>query len=397
MMNELRDFHIQDLITKFFGIASEMVLVLQLTPAGVLVPYLEITQSKRKQTYFLKRKPQKVTEDNYKDLLIPGDMAPNPIEELAVLEEDAYVPILSNPKNHVGWPEVVRKDVKKQVYDLRSLIWQVKGKITGQTLLPMPMGIEEILDQQFNSKLESPKLLQVKNNIEEIVIKWATQINEILNVEFSKFSTNEKEIPVSELVYWNMRLKNMESLYYQLKDPKVRQMDLFLEKMESPYSVYFKNLVKNVTASLLETRDINLYLKPLEMYFNEIENVEFRDIIWKLKLLFHCVCLMWSNSKYYSMERIIALLREISNLLISQAVKHINPSTLFEGDIEDNKAKIAEVIPTLNSYQELFRSYKEKVETYFKSQEPILWTFHEKLVFERIHMFEKRLKEIEVC
>lgn len=78
-------------------------------------------------------------------------------------------------------------------------------------------------------------------------------------------------------------------------------------------------------------------------------------------------------------------------------MKHINPSTLFEGDIEDNKAKIAEVIPMLNNYQELFRSYKEKVETYFKSQEPILWTFHEKLVFERIHMFEKRLKEIEVC
>lgn len=33
---------------------------------------------------------------------------------------------MSNPKNHVGWPEVVRKDVKKQVYDLRSLIWQVR-------------------------------------------------------------------------------------------------------------------------------------------------------------------------------------------------------------------------------------------------------------------------------
>ncbi|CAD1473270.1 unnamed protein product, partial [Heterotrigona itama] len=156
----------KDVITKFFGTASEMVLVLQLTPAGLLVPYLEITQSKRKQTYFLKREPQMVTEHNYKDLLIPGDMAPNPIEELAVLVEDAYVPILSNPKNHVGWPEIVRKDVKKQVYDLRSLIWQVKGKITGQTLLPMPMGIEEIINQQL--RLDSPKLLQLKNNIEEI-------------------------------------------------------------------------------------------------------------------------------------------------------------------------------------------------------------------------------------
>lgn len=83
------------------------------------------------------------------------------------------------------------------------------------------------------------------------------------------------------------------------------------------YYLCSNDLCSNLSA-LLETRDINLYLKPLEMYFNEIENVEFRDIIWKLKLLFHCVCLMWSNSKYYSMERIIALLREISNLLISQ-------------------------------------------------------------------------------
>ena len=69
-----------------------MVLVLQLTPVGLLVPYLEITQSKRKQTYFLKREPQMVTEHNYKDLLIPGDMAPNPIEELAVLVEDVSSP-----------------------------------------------------------------------------------------------------------------------------------------------------------------------------------------------------------------------------------------------------------------------------------------------------------------
>ncbi|XP_076749597.1 dynein beta chain, ciliary-like [Xylocopa sonorina] len=392
----LSNVEFKEMITRFFGVPSEMILVLQLTPAGLLVPYLEITQSKRKQTYFMKRRPQTVTEDNYKDLLIPGDMAPNPIEELAVLVEDAYVPILSNPKNHVGWPEIVRKDVKKQVYNLRSLIWQVKGKITGQTLLPMPMGIEEIINQQFNnSKIDASKQLQLKSNIEEIIIKWATQINEILNEEVRKFSKNGKQQPISELDYWNMRLKNMESLYYQLKDPMILQIDIFLEKMESPYSAYFKNLVKNVAAALLETRNINLYLWPLNSYFQEIESTEFKDILTKLKVLLHCVCLMWSNSKYYSMERIIILLQEISNLLISQAVKYINPATLFSEDIEENKVKIAEVIPCLNNYQEMFRSFKEKIENYFKSQEPALWTFHEKLVLERIYMFEKRLKEIE--
>ena len=59
----------------------------------------------------------------------------------------------------------------------------------------MPMGIEEIINQQL--RLDSPKLLQLKYNIEEIVIKWASQINEILNVEFSILSKNGKEIPVS--------------------------------------------------------------------------------------------------------------------------------------------------------------------------------------------------------
>lgn len=40
----------------------------------------------------------------------------------------------------------------------------------------------------------------------------------------------------------------MESIYFQLKDPKVKQIDLVLEKTQSPYSQYFKNLVNNVTA-----------------------------------------------------------------------------------------------------------------------------------------------------
>ncbi|XP_078034037.1 dynein beta chain, ciliary-like [Augochlora pura] len=331
----------------------------------------------------------------------------------------AYVPILSNPKNHIGWPEVARTDVKKQIYNLRTLIWQVKGKITGQTLLPMPMGIEDIL-QPENLSPTNPKTLELKSNIEKIVIKWATQINEILNEEFTK-KTGPPIPEQSELNYWSMRLNNMESLYQQLKDPRVTSMRTFLEEMESPYSEYFTNLIKHVAASLLETRDINLYLKPLEYNFRDVEACEFKDLSLKLKTLLHCACLMWANSKYYNLERMIALLQEITNLLISQtwekwrnvtlrnipldkaiyyyssqSVKHINPSTLFEADIEEIKARLLEVPPVLENYQDTFRYFKEKVENYFKGpSEPVLWTFHEKLVFDRIHKFEKRLKEVE--
>lgn len=56
----------------------------------------------------------------------------------------------------------------------------------------MPMGIEDLIDENFESKADSTLKLHLKSNIEEIVIKWASQINEILNEELSKRSRGEQ-------------------------------------------------------------------------------------------------------------------------------------------------------------------------------------------------------------
>lgn len=74
---------------KFFDTPSEMILIVQLSPAGVLVPFLEIpTTSRAKASYFVKRSPAKITRENYRDVIIPGDMAPKPIDELSILFEE---------------------------------------------------------------------------------------------------------------------------------------------------------------------------------------------------------------------------------------------------------------------------------------------------------------------
>lgn len=68
---------------------------------------------------------------------------------------------------------------------------------------------------------------------------------------------------------------------------------------------------------MIEARDVYAYLAALEPYLDE--NIEFIDMQPKLKPLLHCVCLVWANSKYYcTSTRIITLLAQISNLLISQ-------------------------------------------------------------------------------
>ncbi|XP_071571876.1 dynein beta chain, ciliary-like [Temnothorax nylanderi] len=184
----------KETVMKFFDTPSEMILIIQLNPAGVLVPFLEIPPTGWvKASYFIKKDPVEITKENYRNVIIPGDMASKPIEELSVLVEEAYVPILSNPKNHKGWPRVIGEDMKKHVYDLRNMICQVKGKMMGQTLLPMPMGIEQIFEAEWKAQQSGGVEvdLPLKSNIETIVTKWCSQIGDTLNEESPR---NDKQL-----------------------------------------------------------------------------------------------------------------------------------------------------------------------------------------------------------
>lgn len=82
----------QDTILRFFETPEETILTVQLSPAGVLTPFLGIPATMRAKTsYFVKRSPVEVTRENYRDVVVPGDMAPKPIEELSVLVEEVAI------------------------------------------------------------------------------------------------------------------------------------------------------------------------------------------------------------------------------------------------------------------------------------------------------------------
>lgn len=77
---------------RFFDTPEEMILTVQLSLAGVLIPFLGISATARTKTsYFVKRSPVEITRENYRDVVVPGDMAPKPIEELSVLVEEVAI------------------------------------------------------------------------------------------------------------------------------------------------------------------------------------------------------------------------------------------------------------------------------------------------------------------
>lgn len=57
---------------------------------------------------------------------------------------------------------------------------QVKGKVNGQTVLPMPVGVELVHDAEKELMKGEEVDLYLKSAIEGVVIKWAQQINDVM-------------------------------------------------------------------------------------------------------------------------------------------------------------------------------------------------------------------------
>lgn len=94
--------------------------------SGLLTPYLTFNPNiKQKYTYFIRTKREDLTMQNFRDVVTFGDMAGKPIDELSVLLEGVFNPLLTFPGNQKSWPRVVAKDVMQHVQDFKNSVEQV--------------------------------------------------------------------------------------------------------------------------------------------------------------------------------------------------------------------------------------------------------------------------------
>eukprot|EP00095_Tigriopus_kingsejongensis_P007513 maker-scaffold103_size370364-snap-gene-1.20 protein:Tk07513 transcript:maker-scaffold103_size370364-snap-gene-1.20-mRNA-1 annotation:"dynein beta ciliary-like" len=111
----------------------------------------------------------------------------------------------------------------------------------------------------------------------------------------------------------------------------------------------------------------------------------------------HCVCIVYANSCFYnSPARIIVLMQETCNLLIEAARKYMDPSSLFQVEVEEALDKVLITLKIFNKFRAAFREFKGKLSEYFKeSNKPKTWDFQEHLVFSRFDSFVDRLNIIK--
>lgn len=77
------------LFTEFFEKPDVLVLVLTLSPAGLIIPCLGFPASlKSKGVYFIKKGPWNISKDAYKSQILYGDISPTPVEQLIAIVEE---------------------------------------------------------------------------------------------------------------------------------------------------------------------------------------------------------------------------------------------------------------------------------------------------------------------
>ncbi|XP_022817840.1 dynein beta chain, ciliary-like [Spodoptera litura] len=389
------------ILFRFFDTPKYEVLVFRLNTAGLLTCTLSFPPlSRSKMVYFLRNVDEKITQANFRQALTIGEMSGNVLNDLTVLADEVIGPLLCNPENQRGWPRIVQNDMRRHVNELRNLMYQLKGEMTSQVLLPMPAGVETIYQAESRLKESDGEDvdLYLKTNIEGAIIKWTQQVHDLLAQDsYIAFKRTKFPLPSADLEFYQQRLKNLEGIYSQLRDPRVKRMAHYLEDTKSVYLSCFKTMLTNVVAAIVECRDIFVYQRPLQSHFETFEATEFVEGKHLIRPMLHCIGLLWGNSRYFcSVEKLIPLLREVCNLVIQQNSNCVDPPTIFQGEPDEQLIKIRKSLHILNHFLETYEMNRDKVNTFFpQGVLPVRWSFDFDRVFKRFNIYMKRLKMIE--
>ncbi|XP_051576917.1 dynein axonemal heavy chain 11 [Myxocyprinus asiaticus] len=355
--------------------------------------------SKHKEVYILKKENVPILPENCRGSVLFGVLSPTVLPQLSDTMEKVCLPLLSNKKNHLMWPNSVSQDVKKHIENLQSKVSVVTGELYGKTILPIP-AIQEWIEhcQEATVTLQDSHNRAVIHAIESMVISWTHMIHKVLRVDSAELiKKGLNPGPKAELDFWRSRKTNIQSIHEQLQNPCVRKMRRILEIINSSYFPPFKALAENVFDALQEARAIDLHLQPLRSVLSQLEEHEFSFLHALIPPVFHLIFLVWTHCSFYrSPARIVVLLQELCNLLIQQATSYLSAEKLLRVETEDILEKLQTVVGVFRCFRETFKTYRQKVAASTSScASHKCWDFPSALIFTRFEVFLARVSQLK--
>lgn len=319
-----------------------------------VIPAKLSTKGNAKVLLFIKLHPCTLTMSNIQTDIVATELGgSSPFEHLELLANEIFLPVLSNPQNQAKWGEMPTRELMDRFHNFLSSTTILCGQIKGETRLPMPP-----LDYSIGA---SGAMGGGKNKIsllEGAIITWTKQIRSVLKQDPEyQLKQGLHPTPDVEIEFWRNKAANLNSIFDQLQSPRIRSVLRALDKSKSTYCTTFARLCKEVFTARVEANDNTKYLRTLEVWFQSLQGEDdFPKTVELFKPMLHIILLIWKNSKHYkTTQRLVVLMREISNSLIAQATKYVSGSQIFamiEGD--DANTAVAMLKTTLSIWYCIF-------------------------------------------
>eukprot|EP00201_Polytomella_parva_P017476 CAMPEP_0175071536 /NCGR_PEP_ID=MMETSP0052_2-20121109/19298_1 /TAXON_ID=51329 ORGANISM="Polytomella parva, Strain SAG 63-3" /NCGR_SAMPLE_ID=MMETSP0052_2 /ASSEMBLY_ACC=CAM_ASM_000194 /LENGTH=4543 /DNA_ID=CAMNT_0016338719 /DNA_START=12 /DNA_END=13643 /DNA_ORIENTATION=- len=346
---------------------------------------------RKKTVYFLKLQEVKLTNENIKSAVIIGEIGENPLESLAAISQEVFVPLLTSPSGQQGWPDVIAKEVTENLHNFVSNVLVTIGQMKGQTLLPLPpqSTMPSLLPEHSMKDQDKVHIL------ESAVVTWTKQIKNVLKADPDaplKEAGNYPG-PMTELKFWNERSTNLNSIYEQLTGEKVQKVVTALELVNSTYHPAFLRLLKEVQACREEANENVKFLKPLHKYLDKLELMdEFISLVDLFKPIMHTLLLIWKHSRFYNTSaRFVTLMQETCNSLIDQARKFIPGPELMQMEHSEAVEKLRLTIRVIGAFKNNYFDYRTMSMTETPKNP---WKFQNSSLFNRIDSFLERCHDL---
>ena len=352
-------------------------------------------KQKKKMIYFIKPQKEAITSENVAKAVMCGDLQPQALQHLYDTTSDVYLPLLTNPHNQAGLPEVVIKDVMEFLHKLVGAIYVTIGHTKGETLLPLP-------PMELPSADRATKDKERVYVLETAVVLWTKQIKNVLKLDPEIVLKNSSHPgPLAELKFWADKARHLNSIQQQLTGERIRKVMKVLDLTKSTYSSPFNRLMKEVAAASAEATSNSKFLSTLKDPFTKLQDIAvdgeaFQNLTQIFRPIMHQLMLVWKHSRFYNTPaRLVVVMRQICNDLIQQSRSFVNPQELFQMEPQEAVDKLTVTLKVCGHFKSVYFDYKGKVNIEVPDNP---WRLQNTSLFPRLDAFLERCHDLlDLC
>ncbi|EAN79295.1 dynein heavy chain, putative [Trypanosoma brucei brucei TREU927] len=387
-------------ITEFLDTTDAQHLYVYQQSGGLLVARIDAPEElKKKGMYFSKKKRERISDEQHmRGCIVFGDLCPDALNGLNSVTRNVYAELIKKEKRNVSQiPDVAVAELMEDTNKLLAHMLVTLGLSQGKTLLPLPP--VQLPSRVGDGPFDSEFIYQLESSI----IAWTTQIRAAIDSSPEDMIDcgSEKGIhpgPLNEIAFWKGKVDNLANLEQQLYSVKALKILVILKKSQNGYYQPFSQLMSELKEASIEARDNYRFLKPIEDEFAAMcptspGHLEFTQLASSgtFQRLFHYLFLLWTQSGFYNTStRLVVLLRQMCNDLISMAIEYVNVEEFAKGfEKKDAIARLAETLSICGQFKATYFHYKSHVATVAKP-----WNFQNSAFFSRLDVFLERCHDL---